>query len=309
MTPAGVAQAPATCPGWKTFGSIAVLGTVCTAVAYLIFFTIIARAGAGYAALVTYLVPPVALGYGAIFLDEGVGAAALIGLVLILAGVTLGTRRAVRAPRPAAATRVTTIETATIGDAWLETARAILRDGADAVYDGEPTKELALVAIHVAAPDPDDATIARLADPEWLDWMRRNFTEPDDVAELGGARSYARRLRDYGGRDQVAWVIERLADPECRSAAITTFEPHTDTTYVPCISLLDFWRVSGPLELVVYAHSLDFGKKAYGNLVELARLQHEVADAVGCAVGSLVVHAKSAHVYEPELALMAELSA
>jgi len=103
VTPAGVAQAPSDLPGWKTFGSIAVLGTVCTAVAYLIFFTIIARAGAGYAALVTYLVPPVALGYGAIFLDEGVGAAALAGLVLILAGVTLGTRRAVRAPRPAAA--------------------------------------------------------------------------------------------------------------------------------------------------------------------------------------------------------------
>ena len=56
-----------------------------------------------YAALVTYLVPPVALGYGAIFLDEGVGAAALVGLVLILAGVTLGTRRAARSPRPAAA--------------------------------------------------------------------------------------------------------------------------------------------------------------------------------------------------------------
>ena len=204
---------------------------------------------------------------------------------------------------------MTTIETETIGDAWLETARRILRDGADAVYDGEPTKELALVAIHVAAPDPADATIARLADPKWLDWMRRNFTVPDDVAELGGARSYARRLRDYGGRDQVAWVIERLADPECRSAAITTFEPHTDSTYVPCISLLDFWRSAGPLELVVYGHSLDCGKKAYGNLVELARLQREVAAAVGSPVGPLVVHAKSAHVYEPELGLMAELSA
>lgn len=139
-----------------------------------------------------------------------------------------------------------TVEAETIGEAWLETARRILRDGAAAVYDREPTKELALVANHVRAPDPVDATIARLADPEWLDWMRRDFAEPDDVAELGGARSYARRLRDYGGRDQVAWVIERLADPECRSAAITTFEPHSDTTYVPCISLLDFWRVSGP---------------------------------------------------------------
>ena len=204
---------------------------------------------------------------------------------------------------------MTTVEVETIGEAWLVTARRILRDGVDAVYDGEPTKELALVAIHVAAPDPGDATIARLADPEWLVWMRRNFSELEDVPELGGARSYARRLRDYGGRDQVAWVVARLADPECRSAVITMFEPHTDTTYIPCIALLDFWRVSGPLELVVYAHSLDFGKKAYGNLVELARLQHEVAGAVGCPVGSLVIHAKSAHVYEPELALMAEVSA
>src|SRR3954469_24628583 len=80
VTPAGVAQAPGDLPGWKTFASIAVLGTVCTAVPYLIFSPITGRAGAGYAALVTYLAPPVALGYGAIFLDEGVGAAALLGL-------------------------------------------------------------------------------------------------------------------------------------------------------------------------------------------------------------------------------------
>ena len=201
-----------------------------------------------------------------------------------------------------------TVESRTIGEAWLETARRILADGTSALYDGEPTVELALVTLAVAEPDPADAVIAELADPEWLDWMRRNFTEPEDVAELGGARSYARRLRDYGGRDQVAWVVERLADPECRSATITTFEPHTDTGYIPCISLLDFWRVSGALDLVVYAHSLDFGKKAYGNLVELSRLQHEVAGAVGCPVGSLVIHAKSAHVYAPEIALMGELA-
>jgi thymidylate synthase len=70
------------------------------------------------------------------------------------------------------------------------------------------------------------------------------------------------------------------------------------------VSLLDFWRANGDLELVVYAHSLDFGKKAYGNLVELARLQHEVATAVGADVGALVIHVKSAHIYEPELELM-----
>ena len=102
-TPAESPRRRRRCPGWKTFASIAVLGIVCTAFAYLLFFTIIARAGAGYASLVTYLVPPIALGYGAIFLDESVGAAALVGLALILAGVTLGTRRVVRRRRPAAA--------------------------------------------------------------------------------------------------------------------------------------------------------------------------------------------------------------
>ncbi|MGZ4332722.1 MAG: DMT family transporter [Gaiellaceae bacterium] len=103
VAPVGVVQAPHDVPGWKTFASIAVLGTLCTAAAYLIFFTLIVRAGAGYAALVTYLVPPVALVYGALFLGESVGVAALVGLVLILAGVTLGTRRATSLRRAAAA--------------------------------------------------------------------------------------------------------------------------------------------------------------------------------------------------------------
>jgi drug/metabolite transporter (DMT)-like permease len=87
---------------------VAVLGVVGTALAYLLFFTIIAGRGAGYASFVTYLVPPVALVYGAFFLDETVGVAALAGLVLIFAGVALGTRRkqsakaAVATPRLAA---------------------------------------------------------------------------------------------------------------------------------------------------------------------------------------------------------------
>jgi thymidylate synthase len=200
------------------------------------------------------------------------------------------------------------VEERTLGAAWLEVSRRILEAGADASYDGLSTKELVILTLTVDEPDPQDELIASLADPDWLAWMKSNFTEPDDVAELGGARSYARRLRDYEGRDQVAWVIERLrADAESRSATITTFQPLSDTSYIPCVSLLDFWIRGGSLELVVYAHSLDFGKKAYGNLVELARLQHEVAAAVGAVVGRLVIHVKSAHIYEPELAAMREL--
>ena len=160
------------------------------------------------------------------------------------------------------------VEARTLGEGWLETARRILASGDDASWGGAPTRELTLLTVVVAEPDPSDPVIAALGDPDGLRWMHANFFEPKPVAELGGADSYATRLFDYEhrGRDQLAWVVSRLrADPECRDATITTFQPHTDTTYIPCVSLLDFWLPDGAVELVVYAHGLDFGKKAYGN--------------------------------------------
>jgi thymidylate synthase len=205
---------------------------------------------------------------------------------------------------------VQVLEARTTGEAWLAVSRAVLDEGAEAVYDGQATRELALLTLVVAEPASDDPIVAELGDREWLAWMHDNFTVRGEVVELGGADSYAVRLYDWGraGRDQVAWVVERLrAEPECRSATVTTFQPLTDETYIPCISMLDFWLPDGRLELVVYAHSLDFGKKAYGNLVELARLQEHVAGELGAPVGRLVIHAKSAHVYEPEWELMSQL--
>jgi drug/metabolite transporter (DMT)-like permease len=93
MLPTGLIFAPDHVPGWKPIASVVFLGIVGTAFAYLLFYTIIAGAGAAYASFVTYLVPPVALAYGAVFLGESIGWAAIAGLVLILAGVGLGTGR------------------------------------------------------------------------------------------------------------------------------------------------------------------------------------------------------------------------
>jgi drug/metabolite transporter (DMT)-like permease len=89
--PAGIVQAPEGMWHGETIAAILVLGLVGTGVAYLLFFALIQRAGAPYAALVTYLVPPIALAYGAIFLGERFGAYAFVGLVLILAGVAMAT--------------------------------------------------------------------------------------------------------------------------------------------------------------------------------------------------------------------------
>ena len=89
--PAGVIQAPAEMWDGETIMAILVLGVVGTAFAYLLFFEIIRTAGPAYATLVTYLVPPIALAYGSIFLGESFGAVAFGALGLILVGVALAT--------------------------------------------------------------------------------------------------------------------------------------------------------------------------------------------------------------------------
>jgi thymidylate synthase len=192
----------------------------------------------------------------------------------------------------------------TIGAAWLAVADQLMACGAPGRYDDRPIREISLITLAVARPASDDEIIARYAEPERLAWMHANFTDSARVAALGQADSYATRLFDYehSGRDQIGWVIGQLrADPASRSATITTFQPHSDTTYIPCVSLLDFWLPDGAVELVVYAHSIDFGAKGYGNLVELAALQRQVADALGRPVGRLLMIVKSAHVYGTDL--------
>jgi thymidylate synthase len=202
------------------------------------------------------------------------------------------------------------IETQTLGECWFAVSRLILEQGRAARWAGAPMREVANLSLGVAAPDAEDGVIRQYGDAAWLTWMHANFFTQGAVAELGNAPSYAVRLFNYAGqgRDQIEWVIERLrANPEARDAAITTFMPLSDTSYIPCISLLDFWMPQGALELVVYAHSLDFGKKAYGNLVELASLQKIVADRLGKPVGKLTLHVKTAHIYEPEFEDMRKL--
>ena len=103
VAPFGLAQA--TTPGWEATVSVLYLGVLATGVAYLLYFGLIAGAGASQAVLVTYLVPSLALVDGAVFLDEEVTALAIAGLALVLAGVALGTGALRRNGRALARTR------------------------------------------------------------------------------------------------------------------------------------------------------------------------------------------------------------
>jgi drug/metabolite transporter (DMT)-like permease len=88
--PFSLAQLPHHAPGWKSLGSAAALGILGTGAAQLVLFRMLRLHGAARTSLVTYLLPPTALFYGAVFLGEPVTAAEGGGLGLILLGVALG---------------------------------------------------------------------------------------------------------------------------------------------------------------------------------------------------------------------------
>lgn len=98
LAPVALATLPGSLPGWRASAAVLALGAVGTALAFVIFYKLINEVGAGRASLVSYLAPGVALFYGAVFLDEAITPAAVAGLVLILAGVYIASRRSV--PRP-----------------------------------------------------------------------------------------------------------------------------------------------------------------------------------------------------------------
>jgi thymidylate synthase len=204
------------------------------------------------------------------------------------------------------------IEVMTLGEAWISIASAILTSGVVGNWEGLPIVEVFRATLDVSSPRIDDPIIAQHGDPERLAWMHANFTDHSRVAELDDADSYATRLYDYAhtGHDQIRWVIDRLAaNPSARDATVTTFQPLTDTSYIPCVSLLDFWLVEGRLQLAVYANAIDFGTKGYANLVELAALQTRVAGDLGVGVGTLTMTVKSAHIYQTEVGLMRRIIA
>ena len=82
---------PAATPSAHAWTAIALLAFVCTGFAYLLFFRLIAHAGAANAISVTYLVPLFAMLWGGWFLAERVTRPMVIGGAVILLGTALAT--------------------------------------------------------------------------------------------------------------------------------------------------------------------------------------------------------------------------
>lgn len=82
---------PAATPSAGAWGAGAALAVACTALAYILYFRLIAHAGATNASTVTFLVPVFAVTWGAVLLDEPIDARLLAGCAVILLGTALTT--------------------------------------------------------------------------------------------------------------------------------------------------------------------------------------------------------------------------
>ena len=99
VLPLIAAWPPASSPTPLVLGSVLALGLLCSALAYLLYYRLIADLGPTRALTVTYLIPLFAMLWGALFLGEpptaamaGGGVLVILGTLLVLAGGTVRRR-------------------------------------------------------------------------------------------------------------------------------------------------------------------------------------------------------------------------
>lgn len=80
---------PAATPGLRAWVALGVLAVGCTAVAYLLFYHLIARVGAARTVSVTFLIPAFGVLWGAVFLNETITLTLVLGCAIILLGTAL----------------------------------------------------------------------------------------------------------------------------------------------------------------------------------------------------------------------------
>jgi len=98
--PIAVTQLPDHTPSAEVLTAVGVLAVVCTALAFLLFFALIANIGPVRATVITYVNPAVAAVAGIAFLGESFTVGMAIGFALVLAGSALATHRSKAAATP-----------------------------------------------------------------------------------------------------------------------------------------------------------------------------------------------------------------
>jgi thymidylate synthase len=200
-----------------------------------------------------------------------------------------------------------------ISDAWHRALNLIWRQGQE-ITDERGTKIRELLSLQVVVSDPYQEMI-----PREYSWNEERLEEYA-LQLLSGQNpgfeyTYGERLRAWSmpgtpPLDQIEQVIRRLNDSSStRRATAVTWIPLVDTAKdeVPCMIVDDFKLRDGCLNLSIFFRSHDFAGAYPANLYGLARVLEYVSREVGAKPGSISTTSASAHIYEHDWDLVAEM--
>lgn len=80
-------------PHWQSWVALAVLGLVCSALAFVVFFSLIGLIGVARSSLIVYVNMAVALALGIVFLKEPITTGFVIGVPMVIVGLLLAGRK------------------------------------------------------------------------------------------------------------------------------------------------------------------------------------------------------------------------
>jgi drug/metabolite transporter (DMT)-like permease len=98
--PIALLTGPHPMPGPRALVALGLLGVVCTALAFVLFFRLIVEVGAARSTLVAYINPLVAVALGAVVLAEPVTLSVVVAATLIVSGSAAASLGRTRRPRP-----------------------------------------------------------------------------------------------------------------------------------------------------------------------------------------------------------------
>ncbi|MFH1426713.1 MAG: thymidylate synthase [Candidatus Kerfeldbacteria bacterium] len=190
-----------------------------------------------------------------------------------------------------------------VADVWLKLLYGIMRFGEEKTshYTSGTQRELLNVAAVITDECPDNINFV-----DYFPFTKEHFENylPQVMTakmEPTLSYTYGMRMRDFGGKDQIASIIEKLKkEPWSRRAVGVLWNVDTDdeSEHPPCLNLVQAVVKYDKLHVTAYLRSNDMFRAWPENTLAFRTLQKEIADAIGLEMGPLTTISGSAHIYQ-----------
>tara|TARA_B110000503_G_scaffold58680_1_gene93875 strand:- start:8517 stop:9386 length:870 start_codon:yes stop_codon:yes gene_type:complete len=124
------------------------------------------------------------------------------------------------------------------------------------------------------------------------------YQNHDFYKELGPV--YGSQWRDFGGVDQIAWIMDEIAgNPNSRRIILSAWNPEEldEMALPPCHVMAQFRVYNGKLSCQMYQRSADVFLGVPFNIASYALLTHIIARETKLKVGELIHTIGDAHIY------------